>query len=110
MPDEITEGVIDGKCAICGNVWPCTGRGHEAATPSPDSLDVERLARAIQSTVLTSIDEYKGPGMGAYAERWDALTDKQKRHVLGDARALAARYDRLALQARETPAIGEGEG
>ena len=70
-----------------------------AAIAVPDtgaSLDVERLARAIQSTILTSPDEYMGPGMGAYRERWDALTDRQKRHVIRDAQALAATYARLS--------------
>lgn len=40
--------------------------------------------------------------MGAYRQRWDALTTKQKRHVILDARALIAAYVRLT----QTPALG----
>jgi hypothetical protein len=73
---------------------PASERSADRTAAAP-LLDVERLARAIQSTILTSPGEYTGPGMGAYRERWERLTDKAKRHVMGDAKALAAEYERL---------------
>lgn len=60
------------------------------------TLDVERLAEAIQTTILTSPDAYMGPGMGAYRTPWADLTPAQQHHVLDDAKALAAEYERLS--------------
>jgi hypothetical protein len=64
-----------------------------------DSLDAETLAKAIQSTILTSPDQYMGPGMGAYRALWENLTPANQRHVIRDAEALIAEYRRL----REAP-------
>ena len=60
------------------------------------SIDVERLARALQSTIL--VERETGPGMGAYRQFWDRLTPAQQRTVIRDAEALAAAY-----QSEETP-------
>lgn len=59
-------------------------------------LDVERLARALQKTILVTPDKFMGPGMGAYREYWDNLTEQQKSAVIRDAEALAAAYLREA--------------
>ena len=67
----------------------------EAAAAPP--IDVERLAEAIQSTILTSPDEYTRPEEGgAYRRHWADLLPHEKRHVLQDAKALAAEYARLS--------------
>lgn len=55
-------------------------------------LDVERLARALQETILTTPDQFMGPGMGAYRKAWSDLTLQERRQVLSDAKALARAY------------------
>jgi NAD(P)H-hydrate repair Nnr-like enzyme with NAD(P)H-hydrate dehydratase domain len=68
----------------------------QAAAPA---LDVERLAEAVQSTILTTPNKFMGPGMGAYRQHWKDLTKAEQRQVIWDAEALAAEYARLAKDA-----------
>ncbi len=75
-------------CIRCGVDNGINDATLDAARAAP--LDVERLARAIQETILTSIDKYMGPGMGAYRKPWDQLTKREQRHVRQDAYALIA--------------------
>lgn len=75
-------------------------RIRELMAQGVSSYDEELLARALQSTILTSPGKYTGPGMGAYREYWENLTDYQKQHVLGDARALIAECVRLDFAAQ----------
>jgi hypothetical protein len=77
-------------------------RAAEAELTEATPIDRERMAAAIQSTILTSPDRYMGPGMGAYRKAWSDLTDAEKRHVLRDAEALIAAYDELRLCAGHT--------
>jgi hypothetical protein len=67
--------------------------GWEVRRIVPDGyllVSEAELATALQETILTSIDQYKGPGMGAYRTPFRDLTASQKRHVMQDAAAICA--------------------
>ena len=58
---------------------------------------VAAVAAALQETILTSPDRYRGPGMGAYRTPYEQLDDAAKRHVNQDA---AAFLDALTPEGR----------
>jgi len=90
LDDALPKGSPDHRLVIEACMALVLARHEGRATYLASEAAELALAKALQSTILTSPDEYMGPGQGAYRTPYDDLTPPQQRHVNGDARAILA--------------------